>query len=665
MACASLASSLPAQTCATSVTGNAVAAFAPLDGQIQSAIEANNVKGASLAITYNGRLIFARGYGCADIDSNTPVKPDTLMRVASVSKTFTSVGVLLLYQQGKLSLDAKVFGTGGILADFQPIPGKTLNPDLMGITVRHLLNHSGGWDRSTTQHFNGVAYGEPFDSQLPNVAATLLGDAQPGTITDGIRAMLSQPIQHPPGTYYAYSNFGYVLLGRVIEKVSGVSYEQYVQQNILKPLGIGRQKLGATIMSDTVNGEATYYDTADAPMGTSPFPTLVPGPVTRPYAKLLENVDSAGEWVSNAVDLSKFLDGIDGRRQGTPALLNSATLAQMVVNPNLPNEPNAYYGLGFLINNFATGNRWTKGGDLIGTASEIVHTPIGYSFALLFNGNPAYDPNSDDGAGFEGGLSNMVLNLINQLGNSAPAGDQYSSFQSTLLTPAVTAVEQGATYQPLIVAGSWVTITGQNLGTATRTWLGREFDGPDLPSEIDHVLVTIDGKNASVYYVSPTQLNVQAPTDTATGPVAVQVIRDGTVSASFQATLAAAAPGFFTYTANNNAQELAAIHLNGAIIGDVAGTLPAKAGEVVELYATGLGASTGGVIPAAPITLSELPIVTLGGVKAVVSYAGIVSPGLFQINVTIPSQLSVGRHPATIEYGGVVSPTGPGIVVGN
>jgi len=222
-------------------------------------MQGNNVKGGSLAVTYNGRLIYARGFGCADTASNTAVRPDALMRVASVSKTFTAIGILQLYQQGKLSLDQKIFGPAGILSDFQPIPGRSLNSDLLAITVRHLLHHAGGWDRSITQRFNGTPYNEPLDG-LINAAPQALGNPQPGTTTDVIRVMLSQPIQHTPGTFFAYSNFGYSLLGRVIEKVSGLGYEQYVQQSILKPLGIGRQKLGASLMSDRPNGEVTYYD---------------------------------------------------------------------------------------------------------------------------------------------------------------------------------------------------------------------------------------------------------------------------------------------------------------------------------------------------------------------------------------------------------------------
>lgn len=662
LTCLGLAAILEAQTCATSVTGAAVPAMAALDQQILPAMQQNGVKGGALAVAYNGRLIYSRGYGCADTASNTPVRPDSLMRAASVSKMFTAIAVLQLYQQGKLALDDKVFGPSGILASFAPIPGKNINPELLSITVRHLLLHAGGWDRSTTQHFNGVPYNEPLDGLL-DAAPLALGNPQPGTTTDVIRVMLSQPIQHTPGTAFAYSNFGYSLLGRVIEKVSGLGYEQYIQQNILKPLGIGRQKLGATLMSDTVNGEVTYYDYAGAPLVKSVFPDML-APVQRPYGgKLLEIVDSAGEWVADAVDLCKFMDGIDGRRAGIPALLNPATLQQMAANPNLQGEPApGYYGLGPLVTPFSTGNRWSKAGDLPATAANVIHSPTGFTVAIVFNGNPSFDPNNDDAGSFEGNLGIALLGILNGLAN-VPGGDQYSGYTSTLLAPSVASVVQGATFQPGIVSGSWVTITGQNLATATRTWWDREFNGPNLPSEIDHVLVTINGKPSFVYYVSPTQLNVQAPFDTTTGTVNVQVIRDGAASAPFQANLAASAPGFFTYPAAGK-QYLSAIHVNGTVIGSVAGTQPAKPGEVVELYATGLGISAAGLIPNSPTTLNPLPVVSIGGVNAAVSYAGVVSPGLFQINATIP-QVSAGPQPVTVSYGGQTSIQGPVIAIGN
>jgi uncharacterized protein (TIGR03437 family) len=257
-------------------------------------------------------------------------------------------------------------------------------------------------------------------------------------------------------------------------------------------------------------------------------------------------------------------------------------------------------------------------------------------------------------------LSNIVSqveSILGQLNSSktVPAGNLYASFSSTLLTPTFSAtnpVVQSATFQPGIVSGSWVTITGQNLATATRTWWADEIVGNTLPVEIDHVRVTIDGKNAAVYYVSPTQLNVLAPSDTAIGPVNVQVTRDGATSAVIEANYIAAAPGFFTFAANGR-NYVAGVHLDGAYVGDIAGTVPANPGETIELFATGLGASPGGIV--SPVTpLAQFPVITIGGIAAQVQFAGLTYPGEWQLNVVVPP-VSAGEQLISLSYGGVTA----------
>jgi N-acyl-D-amino-acid deacylase len=635
--------------------------MAGLDQVMQGALSKYGVPGAALAVSNNGRLVFARGYGCADQTANTAVQPDSLFRVASVSKTFTAVGILQLVQQGKLSLDAAVFGS--ILTGYQPLTGKSINPDLLKITVRNLLEHTGGWDRTTTQTFNGVKYNEPLDDLLA-AAAKATGHSAPATDADVITVMLSQPVQHAPGTYYAYSNFGYCLLGRIIEQVSGTSYEQYVQQNILKPLGIGRQKLGATLQSDVTNGEVSYYDYSGAPLVHSVFPS-VPSLVPAPYGgHFMEDVDSAGEWVTTTVDLTRFLNGIWGAGGGT-ALLNTQTVASMQADPQVQNEgAGGFYGLGFQYQKITGGLRWTKDGGLSGTSSYVVVNPVsGWTWAVVFNSNPT---GGDVGTSFVSDVVGQLEAALGQVTASAvPKNDQYPNFKSTLLTPAFSttgaALVNAATYQPGMVSGSWVQITGQNLATATRIWWDDEIVGTALPTEIDHVRVTINGKNATVYYVSPTQLNVQAPTDTTTGPVNIQVIRDGTTSAVISANYVTAAPGFFTYSANGRSYP-AGVHLNGAYVGDTAGFSPAVPGETIELFATGLGATAGGVVPSVTL-LTPPPAVTIGGLPATVQAAALIYPGEWQLNVVVP-KAAPGEQAITLSYGGATSPVATYLAVG-
>jgi uncharacterized protein (TIGR03437 family) len=640
-------------TCATAVTGTAVPSMAALDQAVETAMQSNSVNGGELAVAYKGRLVLARGYGCADIPSNTAVQPDSIFRVASVSKTFTAVAIMQLVQAGKLSLSALVFQS--ILTDYPTLPGKTINPQLLAITVQNLLEHTGGWDRSMIQHFNGTAYSEPLDNLLA-AAAIAMGHPQPATDADVISVMLSQPLQHTPGIYYAYSDFGYALLGRVIEHVTGIGYEQYVQQNILKPLGIGRQKLGATLQSDSVNGEVSYYDYPGAPQVQSVFPGL--GLVPAPYGgHFMEDVDSAGEWATTAVDLTRFLNGIDGVGGGM-ALLNAATVAQMQIDPMVQNETaGSFYGLGFNYQTISGGLRWSKDGALSGSSSFVVHSPSGFTWAIVFNGYPS---TANTGASGEDSSGTFISNLVTQIEDllgqvTVPSNNLYSNFTSTLLTPAFSAsadlpVTNGATYEPGMVSGSWVKITGTNLATAARTWWNDEIVGDNLPAEIDHVLVTINGKNAAVYYVSPTQLNVQAPTDSATGPVNIQVTRDGTTSAAVQASYVPSAPGFFM-AAQNGMNFVLGAHLSGTYLGTAAGETPALPGETIILFATGLGASTGGIVPSA-IQLPTLPAISIGGTAATVQYAGLVYPGEWQLNVVVPATIAGGAQPITLSYGG-------------
>lgn len=201
--------------------------------------------------------------------------------------------------------------------------------------------------------------------------------------------MLSQPLQHTPGTFYSYSDFGYDLLARVVEHASELTYEQYVQQNIQKPLGIGRQKLAAELQSDTVNGEVTYYNIPGAPLVPCVFPDITALVPEQYGGHFLEDGDGAGGWVATTVDLTRFLNGTAGIGGG-PALLNPQTVALMQVDPKIPNEKGGtYYGLGFNYSPVTGGLKWAKNGGNVGTVSYVVVNPTaGFTWSVVFNGNP-------------------------------------------------------------------------------------------------------------------------------------------------------------------------------------------------------------------------------------------------------------------------------------
>ena len=217
--------------------------------------------------------------------------------------------------------------------------------------------------------------------------------------------------------------------------------------------------------------------------------------------------------------------------------------------------------------------------------------------------------------------------------------------------PVISSVVNGASFQSGIEAGSWVTILGSNLaGTFPgRTWRGDEIVGGRLPTALDGVSVTIDGSPAFVEYVSPQQINVQAPSDAATGNVSVVVNNNGVLSSPAPAQLQAVAPAFFTYTGTNYAE--ASRYPDYAPVANpavVPGTVAAKPGDVLTLWGTGFGATTpavpaGTVVTGAPVTAVP-PTVTVGGVAAAMIGAALSadSVGLYQVAIQLPANVPTG-----------------------
>jgi CubicO group peptidase (beta-lactamase class C family) len=334
-----------------------------------------SLPGGSLAVTRFGKLVFAKGYGLADRERSLPVKSDSLFRIASVSKPFTSVAILKLVERGKLHLDDKAFA---YLKDLHPMNGKTPDPRLATITIRQILHHTGGWDRDAG-----------FDPMFrPIEEAEAVGAASPASCETVIRYMLGRRLDFDPGTEYVYSNFGFCVLGRIIERVSGVSYEAFVKREVLAPAGITRMKIGKSLASDDGAGEVHYYQDGRA---RSVFPTLK-GMVPWPYGGFnLEAMDSHGGWIASAIDLVKFANAIDGRRG--KALLEGRSIAELTSRPAPPVAQNtdAYYGLGFSIRPAGNDANWWHGGSLPGTTTLLVRTHHGYCWAALFNSRPNGD----------------------------------------------------------------------------------------------------------------------------------------------------------------------------------------------------------------------------------------------------------------------------------
>lgn len=223
-------------------------------------------------------------------------------------------------------------------------------------------------------------------------------------------------------------------------------------------------------------------------------------------------------------------------------------------------------------------------------------------------------------------------------------------------------VVNGASFQPAISPNAWITIKGTSLASSTRTWINNDFSGNKLPTQLDGVSVTVNGKPAYVYYISPTQLNVLAPPDAAEGPVPVEVTKNGVKSDPVTAQIQKFSPAFFLFSAEDR-KYIAATHANNTFLGKSSLypglSTPAKPGETIVLYGTGFGqtdpATPAGEIVSTALKLPTLPTVRFGGVAAEVVFAGLSSAGVYQLNVKVPDSVPDGDIAVLAEIGGLRS----------
>jgi uncharacterized protein (TIGR03437 family) len=266
---------------------------------------------------------------------------------------------------------------------------------------------------------------------------------------------------------------------------------------------------------------------------------------------------------------------------------------------------------------------------------------------------------------------NTYTGTISLAGTGASNSPQTISVSFTVTAPTnlpvITSVLNGASFLPGFESGSWVTIKGANLSNTNpgRIWTSSEIVNGNLPTALDNTSVTIDGQPAFVYYISPTQINVQAPNDAATGPVNVIVTNNSQSSAAFTAQLQAVAPALFQYS--NTSYAIATRYPDNALLGNpsgVPGTIAAKPGDVLILWATGFGptnppTSAGMEVVGAP-GVATLPAVTVGGVSATVIGAALSpgSAGLYQVAIQLPPNVPTGAVVIQASVGNVMSPAG-------
>ena len=275
------------------ISGDAQPKLAEIDKLMIDYIADQGVPGATVAVAKDGRLVYARGFGFANSDRKIAMQPTARFRLASVSKSFTIAAICQLVERGKLKPEDKVFD----LLQFKD--ALKMDPRWKKITIQHLIDHTAGFDREQS--------GDPMFKSIE--IAKALKISPPPKPDQIVKYMLTQPVEWEPGTKVMYSNFGFCLLGRVIEKLSGVTYEKYVTDELLKPIGISDMQIGKTLSA--AKGEVHYVD-PDSPTGQCVFPNLSSRSVPSPYgAWCLESMDSHGGWIASAVDLVRFGSAID------------------------------------------------------------------------------------------------------------------------------------------------------------------------------------------------------------------------------------------------------------------------------------------------------------------------------------------------------------------
>jgi CubicO group peptidase (beta-lactamase class C family) len=317
------------------------------------------IPGLSVAVAKDGEIVYAEGFGVVSPLMETRVNPSHLFRIASISKPITSVGIFTLVEQGRLSLADRMFGEHGILSEYQ-LPA---DDQFIGeITLDHLLTHTvGGWSNEKD---------DPMKLHLDMDHRHLIA-----------WTLENMPLSQQPGTKYVYSNFGYCLLARVIEKITGQSYADYVRQSVLEPSQAQAMRIAGNSLQDRADGEVIYHrQEGDG----------------QPYGMNVARMDANGGWLASPSDLVRFLNRVYGTAQSA-VILKPDTVSAMTT----PSVVNPGYARGW----FITGpNRW-HAGSLPGTSAIMVQTPTGLCWAALANSR---DRQSASWRGLDIALWNMV-----------------------------------------------------------------------------------------------------------------------------------------------------------------------------------------------------------------------------------------------------------------
>jgi CubicO group peptidase (beta-lactamase class C family) len=360
------------------------------------------IAGASIAIAKDGKLIYARGFGYADTASKTETQPYSQFRIASISKLVTAIGIMKLQEEGKLSVNDSVFGPKGILND--PFFDNPKDKRVYGITVAQLLSHEAGWSQR---------YGDQMF--MPVLIAHAMGVKTPVDTKTIVRFALDKRLQYTPGKGKAYSNLGYSVLGLIIEKVSGMSYEDFCQKTIFEPLGMYDMRIAGNLPSEKAPFEVTYYIPPDIALKPSIYDTSEMVPPCY-GGNDIRALGGAGAWIATTPDLMRLLLAVDGF--GTrPDFLSDESIRFMTDNSN------GFAPVGWKAT--VMGGTWWRTGSFPGSAGMMKRQPDGLSWVVLFNSSAWNGPE----------IYSYISNMMNKVVSKIDPLPEYDLFAYSLPTP--------------------------------------------------------------------------------------------------------------------------------------------------------------------------------------------------------------------------------------
>lgn len=335
-----------------------------MDSIMQRYLKRWEIHGAQLAISRHDSLLYARGFGYADKDRQIPMEPSYIMRMASVSKLVTATGIMKLRDMGKIRLSDKVFGPKGILNDTFYV-NSIRDKRYFDITVEQLLRHKAGF----TNYAGDAIFSTRYIMQQNHLTT-------PPDHRTLLRIVLRRHLGYTPGTAQRYCNIGYTLLSLIIEKRTGMSYENFMQRYVLNPAGCYDFHIAGNYLKDRRKNETVYY------MHSSSVPVPEFNNSGRMVVRCYGENDittalGAGAWVASAAELCLLVASIDGDRT-VPDVISPQAVKLMTQE-----MPDHQFSLGW---NFTPRNRpWIRTGSLVGTSALVLRYPDGECWVFITN----------------------------------------------------------------------------------------------------------------------------------------------------------------------------------------------------------------------------------------------------------------------------------------